>query len=772
MNPAFRLLLEAQRLINAGELGRAAVILDSLVRAMPDAADVHHLRAIVALRQGRFTAAAAAAEAAIARAGNTASYHNTLGESLRAQGAAAPAQVAYERALALDARYVPALVNLGTVHVMQDRLDDAEQCWRRALAIVPDHADALNNLGLLQHSRGRHAEALASYRRAVALAPHDAELRTNLANLLRDLGEADAAAASYAGALALDPKNLKTRRAFGLALLSTGKADEALVHLSEATVLAPRSHLAWVDLASAYLKLQRFDDAQAALERAVACDPRGLDAHVALAAVLRAKGRYDEAAARYRLAIAVSPEAAAPVETMLAMMVPSIPPDVAAIQAARARFKSSIEALIRRRIRLSSIVTQVGLTNFDLAYHGEDDRPLQQLFAEFCMSAQPDLAWVAPHCRRGAARASGAMASTRLRVGFYARQLGFGHSVWQTAIGFIEGLDAARFDVTVIMPASSSPFAPSRPGRAVSVVKVPETLEGARAAIAELGLDVLVYGEIGMDPFGYALAFSRLAPVQCALMGHPDTTGIPTIDYFVSGAPFEPPEGDAHYSERLLRLSTNFACFPRPQPPVSGLTRADFGLPTDRAAYLCPQTLFKFHPDFDRILAEILARDRRGVIVLMHDNRSPEISRALGGRLAGAGVPAGRVVWIERQNQNRFFALLELCDAVLDTPHFNGGTTSFQAFALGVPVVTLPGRFMRGRFTAGLYRRMGMDDLVARDAAGYAALTVRLGNDPVWRRGVTDKIRELSPVLFDDMQPVRDFAAALEAAVIAPRQVA
>src|SRR5204863_517731 len=86
--------------------------------------------------------------------------------------------------------------------------------------------------------------------------------------------------------------------------------------------------------------------------------------------------------------------------------------------------------------------------------------------------------------------------------GLDARQLAFGHSVWQTAIGFIEGLDPGRFAVTVIRPANAAPYAPSCPDRAVPVVTVPETLEGARAAIAELGLDVLVHGEIGMDILG------------------------------------------------------------------------------------------------------------------------------------------------------------------------------------------------------------------------------------------------------------------------------
>ena len=45
--------------------------------------------------------------------------------------------------------------------------------------------------------------------------------------------------------------------------------------------------------------------------------------------------------------------------------------------------------------------------------------------------------------------------------------------------------------------------------------------------------------------------------------------------------------------------------------------RSDFGLTEDTHIYLCPQTLFKFHPDFDEPLAEILRRDRMGQLALI-----------------------------------------------------------------------------------------------------------------------------------------------------------
>lgn len=66
------------------------------------------------------------------------------------------------------------------------------------------------------------------------------------------------------------------------------------------------------------------------------------------------------------------------------------------------------------------------------------------------------------------------------------------------------------------------------------VVPLPQDLVSCRERIQAWSLDVLVYPEIGMDPVAFFLAFARLAPVQAVWWGHPDTTGIPTIDYFIS----------------------------------------------------------------------------------------------------------------------------------------------------------------------------------------------------------------------------------------------
>ena len=114
-----------------------------------------------------------------------------------------------------------------------------------------------------------------------------------------------------------------------------------------------------------------------------------------------------------------------------------------------------------------------------------------------------------------------------------------------------------------------------------------------------------------MEPQTYYLAHARLAPVQCVTWGHPLTTGIETIDYFLSSADLEPPHADDHYTEKLVRLSHLTNYYYRPDPPALTKSRSDFGFADEDHVYLCPQNLFKLHPENDVVFGEILRRDPR-----------------------------------------------------------------------------------------------------------------------------------------------------------------
>jgi len=130
-------------------------------------------------------------------------------------------------------------------------------------------------------------------------------------------------------------------------------------------------------------------------------------------------------------------------------------------------------------------------------------------------------------------------------------------------------------------------------------------------------------------------------------------------------------------------------------------------------------------------------------------------------RLATAGIAADRVRMLPQCVHDDFLRINTLCDVMIDTLHWSGGNTSLDALACGLPVVTLPGRFMRGRQSAGMLQLMGIDELVARDPDDYVRIVSRLLADGGWRDGLAARIREGRARVFDDPAPTAALAQFL-----------
>ena len=107
-----------------------------------------------------------------------------------------------------------------------------------------------------------------------------------------------------------------------------------------------------------------------------------------------------------------------------------------------------------------------------------------------------------------------------------------------------------------------------------------------------------------------------------------------------------------------------------------------------------------------------------------------------------------------------FLQLLAAADVLLDPITFGGGNTSYEALAMGTPVVTLPGELLRTRITRALYAKAGYEDLVVDSAEGYIDTALRLGTDSDGARSRARAVDATSGVLFEDHQEIRDLEAA------------
>lgn len=195
------------------------------------------------------------------------------------------------------------------------------------------------------------------------------------------------------------------------------------------------------------------------------------------------------------------------------------------------------------------------------------------------------------------------------------------------------------------------------------------------------------------------------------------------------------------------------------------MEREHFGLAAGQHLYVCTQNPRKIHPDFDELLAGVLRRDPHGVVVLIEDIQ-PAVTAALRQRLQ-AHLPdvIERVRFLPWLAFADYLRLLAAADVALDTPHFGGGITTYDALAVGLPIVTLPGAFSRGRYAYAAYRQMGLNAGIAADPVDYIERAVRFASEPDYRAAFSAQLREASAELFEDQEAVREFEAFLESAL-------
>jgi len=758
-------------------------------------------------RDGRLGVACERYRAAVESAPDYAVAHLNLGIGLEALGDADGAIRSYEDALARDPGNPYALYNLGKLLYARGSLNRAETLVLQALtarpqfpeaSVVaagirdamgdpagaavhlesalqqrPDYAGAAYNYGLTLRKLGRVAEAESALRRALELDPLSADAASALGELLSERGAASEAEACYRRALALQPRRNDVANLLGYALAAQGKLADAEAHYRSLLASDPRSIDALCNLGTVLHLRKSMAAAAACYREAVALAPDAHEAHFNLGNVLKDQGRAKESIASYRKALSLRPDYA-PARWALAMaQIPLVYEDEVEPHRCRDAFAEALADLERWFVgaRAAQGHLAVGAQQpFYLAYQEEDNSALLRRYGALCarlMGAWLDTQELAP---RFSPRADGAP----LRVGVVSQYF-HDHPVWNAIVkGWFRGLDRRRFALHAFylgpVRDDETAFAASRAARFHS---------GARGlrhwidAIREDDVDVLVYPEIGMDATALKLASLRLAPVQVASWGHPETTGLPTIDYFLSAELLEPGDAQMHYTERLVCLPHAGCSYePRGIAPAP-VDIARFGIESGTPVLVCAGTPFKYAPRYDRVLVEIVRRLGRCRLVFF-THYVPEMSEKLRERLhrafASDGLELERfAVFVPWQAPAEFYGVLTRADVLLDTIGFSGFNTAMQALECGLPIVTKEGRFLRGRLASGALRHIGLEELVADTEDRYVELAVRVCRDRPYRQALRERIALGRTALYEDAAVTDALERFLESAVLSPR---
>ncbi len=681
---------------------------------------------------------------------------NNMGIALKSLGRLIEAVSCFRRALSIRPGHVSALNNLGTVFQAQKKFDAALTCFQEVLKIRPNDAEAHNNMGIVFKSQNRLDEAESCYQKAILLYPGNIQAYNNLGTVLVLKGNVEKGIACFKKAIHLNSDHPASH--YNLANVYKGRQqlNEAIDHYAKTVELDPGHADAFLNMGNTYTELENIDAAITVYQKAATIDPEMADAHRQLGYLFSEQGKTETARKHYDRSIRIKPEPG--IKVKAALLLPVICESTQSIRQSRENLRENLDLLLQKGIRIKDPLKEVGIVNFLSAYHGLNDRELQETIARFYIQTCPELTKAAPLCgfhRRGRRKISLGLISTFL----------YSHTIGHLFYGLIRNLPKELFHITIFrFPGKEDPMSRAIDQCGDSVVVLPKDLPLARDRISGCRLDVLFYLDLGMDPLTYFLAFSRLAPVQLK-RGHPVTSGIPNMDYFLSPGLAEPPDADAHYSEHLVRLKTYGYFYPWPRKIYRRRDRRYFDLPEASHLYMCPQSLFKFHPDYDLMFGNILKEDPTGLLVLL-EGRHPQWEMMLKQRFARAFPQCvDRVRLLPRMPHEDFMSLFFLADAVLDTPVFSGGKTSMDCFGLGIPVVTLPGDFMRGRLTHAQYRHMGIQDCMAHTPDDFVNIALRLAHDKPWQTEVKNKILSQNHVLFENMEAVEEVTSFIQQAV-------
>jgi predicted O-linked N-acetylglucosamine transferase (SPINDLY family) len=619
-------------------------------------------------------------------------------------------------------------MNLGNLYLDQGQFDAAEGQFLRALQLEPQQALTWYNLGRLQQQRGALAAAEHAYLRALALAPSLAQAANSLGTVWQTQQRFEHALSAYHRALELQPDLLAARNNLGTALLEMGQLSEAERCFRQVLAQAPDFKEAWLNLAQS----------------------------------LRSQGQAEQALTATQAAVKMAGNSAN-LALLQALTLPPIYANQAEIDTWRNHFSQQLAELEASDLILKEPWQELKITPFYLAYQGLNDRELMKQWARIQRKLCPELVYTAQHCKayRGPRAA-------KLRIGFASFHLRE-HTIATLFAGLIQHWDKQAFERIIIC------FSPPT-GALMQQLK--ESVEGvlllsdqfwqARQEIADLELDILLWLDLGMDPRSGFLAQARLAPLQAVTWGHPVTTGIANMDLFISNQVLEPPEltespellaAQRHYSEKLVLLAHLHPYYALPKPALPDRER--FGLGGQTHYYLCPQSLFKIHPNLDPLWAELLRHDPQGVI-LLPAAPVPAWQGLLQKRFQ-ATLPDlwQRIVFFPRQSPHDFQALLSSVDVILDSAPFGAGNTAYEALGQGLPVVTWPGDFLRGRFTQGFYRQMGLADLISTSPEAYVERALALALQPELKQVDSQGIRATLPLLFEQTRGLRELEQIL-----------
>lgn len=594
-----------------------------------------------------------------------------------------------------------------------NEIQNAAKLYNDIIKIQPTNLIALENLGIIMAKTGNNHVAEKIFRQIINIYPNRANAHNNLSNVLDSLGQNQDAIIHIEKALELEKNNIDFLGNYARLLVLNSRTMEAY---------------------DVYKKIHDLDKYNTQI----------IENLVELSTTLHP----DETVNYLKKLNDLNPKAA--VKISLETNVPMYFNSQQEIDNFRENYLKNLDYLQSQNLGSVSAEDKFFQTYFYFAYHNRNNKIIKTKLAQLYKSKIDYLNYTSQHCLNYKFDNS-----KKIKVGFISSFF-HKHPVSQCFTGIVTELSKDNnFDVNVfyygaVTHNKDDEYLQKLNNSKIKIFTIAENNTQIREVISKQELDVLIYLDIGMHRLSYQVAFSRLAPIQVLMPGHPDTTGLDTIDYYFTAKDLEAENGQDFYSEKLVIFDNIPTYIEKPKMPDVIKSRKELGLPEDKKIYYCPMKNQKFHPDFDYAIKRILEADGNAIFMVpkdagkISDLTNSRIEKNIGKDLSSRIFYHG---WASNQD---FISYLKTADVVLDTFYFGAGTTVYYALMADAPMVTLPGNTTGGRVLNAAYRRIDMQELIPIDQNDYINKAIKIANDAEYKDLLSEKIRSRKDKLFNN----------------------
>ncbi|MFM1842624.1 MAG: hypothetical protein RLZZ490_1360, partial [Cyanobacteriota bacterium] len=631
-----------------------------------------------------------------------------LGEQLRERGKEREAKPFYQEAIKLNPQEIQALLALGKLTEAEKKDTEAMTYYQQALHADPNNAKSLLSLANLNRVQKNFSQAEVYLERILRQNPQDQLARYWLVKTLEQKGEITAAKDRFSeeeiellqnltsylsstGGKAFDEKNYEFAKDcyhlaleiddhnysvyFNLALIATKekRPQQAIRYYQKSLTLKPEHPEALVNLAALFSQRGEFQEGIALLNQALKLDEQNSMAYHNLAICYVYQGRLKEAVVYANQAVQNCPENPLYHSHLLANL--------------SAMKEVSSEDLVQvSQVWYDNHVVAKGLSQCTQYPNvSNSDRPLR-------------IGFVSGDFKRHS-------------VSFFMKPIFEHHHPDQIQIyAYAQVEDPDDFTETLKDLCE----------------QWRDTLDLDDAALASQiqqdQIDILV------DLSGHTL-LNRLAvfgmkpaPIQATYLGYPATTGLPTIDYWITDHYIHPPETTETAVEEIWRLPRCYISYSPPPvaPPIGPLPQTHLGVITfgsfNASRKLTPETV--------QIWSEILKQvpESRLLLKCSDPRYSPQLMIESFLKL---GIEHQRVIVYRNSPYQDHLNLYNQVDLHLDPMPYTGCTTTCEALWMGVPTLTLAGQKKMERMSTTILTTVGLDDFITTNSEDYIAKAVQ-----------------------------------------------